>query len=248
MSTRGNQLSPVVPAVRRASLDEVGVLAGVVAEAFDDLEISHWLVPFALERARILPVHFRILVEHAVVHGLVHTVDDLSAVAVWLPVGEPVPGIVDYDQRLATACGVYTPRFQALDAAMHEWHPAGPDHEHLALLAVDPERQNAGLGGALLAHRHRDLDTQGRPAYLEASSHRSAELYRRHGYRPLGMPFAPGDCAATMRPMWRDPTPTPGGSRPRPPTNPEPASAAPHPPVDPPSGRRHQPHSPVRAV
>ena len=47
-------------------------------------------------------------------------------------------------------------------------------------------------------------DAEGRPAYLEASTSRSAVLYTRHGFvETAAIEFAPG---VTLRPMVRNPT------------------------------------------
>jgi GNAT superfamily N-acetyltransferase len=196
-----------------ASLNYAGTLANLIAEAFQHLDIACWLVGDPAERRRVLGGNFRLFVDHALTYGTVHTTVDRAAVAVWLPAA-PIPDIADYDAHLALVCGAHTDRFRALDAAMHAAHPAGPPHEHLAFLAVHPQRQGAGVGSALLAHRHRLLDAQGTPAYLEASSERSRALYLRHGYRRLGEPLRPAPDGPPMWPMWRQP-PSPWATPPR---------------------------------
>ncbi|GAA2599593.1 GNAT family N-acetyltransferase [Dactylosporangium fulvum] len=194
--------------IRRATLPEVRVLAELVAEAFEPLPVCQWLVPNPAERRRILEDDFEILVHHAVEHGVVHTTDDHTAVAVWYTgAPEGVPDIPDYDERLLAACGVHTPRFQQLDEAMHKAHPLHAPHDHLVLLAVSPQHQGAGLGGRLLDEHHAHLDRQGVPGYLEASSPGSRALYLRHGYTDFDAPFGlpDGGPDPAMWPMWRDP-------------------------------------------
>ena len=196
----------IIHAPRRATTDDAAVLARVIADAFHLLHISTWLVPSARERTRILPRYFTLLVDHAMLHGTVHTIANREAVAVWLPAGVPdLPEIDNYDENLRRACGGHADRFRALDQVMHAHHPTEPAHEYLALLAVHPSRQNQGVGSYLLRARHHDLDRAGRPAYLEASSIRSRDLYRRHGYQPIAAPFAPNSAVAAMWPMWREP-------------------------------------------
>ena len=191
---------------RRATHAQTGVLSRVVAVAFEPMPVVSWLVPEVSDRWDLLPRYFRILVEHGMTFGRVDTLPDSEAVAVWLPGGPGAPGPLHYEQRRANACGQYADRFAELDDAMHAYHPQDSPHEHLALLAVRPGRQGAGLGGRLLEYRHRDLDAAGRPAYLEASTERSAKLYERHGYRHFGKPFSPGlGCDALLFPMWREP-------------------------------------------
>ena len=57
----------------------------------------------------------------------------------------------------------------------------------------------------LLSARHRDLDREGRPAYLEAASPLARDLYLRHGYalRP-GAPFRLPGGGPPMWPMLRE--------------------------------------------
>ncbi|MCH8850635.1 MAG: GNAT family N-acetyltransferase, partial [Chloroflexi bacterium] len=57
---------------------------------------------------------------------------------------------------------------------------------YLAMIGVDPARQGLGLGSALLAHTLAEVDREAKPAYLEASSERSRDLYARHGFEVIG--------------------------------------------------------------
>jgi GNAT superfamily N-acetyltransferase len=125
---------------------------------------------------------------------------DGSAAAVWFDRASPAPPPPDYDRRLAEACAPWTDRFRLLDKLFEEHHPEAP-HHHLALLAVSAERQSTGLGTALLRHHHAWLDSHGTPAYLEASSPGSRDLYLRHGYE-LRETFTLPD-ATEFWPMWR---------------------------------------------
>jgi GNAT superfamily N-acetyltransferase len=189
--------------VRRAGGTDVDAVAAVIADAFQYLAVAAWLVAERTHRASVLHQVFRIHVEYAVTHGCVWTTGEHTGVAVWLPrVGPPEP-IPDYDRRLAVATGGYVDRFRELDRAFDTRHPEQP-HQHLAFLAVLPERHRAGLGSALLAWQHRELDRTGTAAYLEASSTDSRRLYLRHGYRdrhpPIDLPDGP-----RLWPMWREP-------------------------------------------
>jgi GNAT superfamily N-acetyltransferase len=188
--------------IRRARAGEVVALSRLVAEAFSQLPVSGWLVDDPAERRTAMAGLFEILIEHAIAHGDVEVMDGPDgpvAVAVWFGPG-PMPEIDDYDERLAVACGTHTIRFVRMDDLMRERHPAAPDHAYLALLAVDGEYRDQGLGSVLLAAHHAGLgDT---PAYLEASSQRSRTLYLRHGYVDHGAPFG-FDGIDAFYPMWR---------------------------------------------
>lgn len=174
------------PVIRHATADDAGPVAELIATAFSGLRVVHYLVPERRERHRVMTANFRILVDHAVEHGEIHLIDDGPAVAVWFPRTAPLPEPPDYDRRLAETTGEWAERFRALDELSGANHPAEPYH-HLAFLAVHPDRQNEGLGSALLRYQHARLG--GVPAYLEASDPRNRDLYVRHGYRQ-SEPFA----------------------------------------------------------
>ncbi|WP_329109096.1 GNAT family N-acetyltransferase [Micromonospora sp. NBC_01699] len=189
------------PQIERAEPAEARALTELIAEAFVPLAATTWLVPDPAIRHKILTDNFHIVVEHAFEWGLVETTEDRSAAAVWLPaVADPLPPPADYDDRVAAACGEFTERFRLLDDLFEANHPHEP-HHHLAFLAVRPDRQGTGIGSALLRHRHARLDEQGLPAYLDASSTDSRDLYARHGYR-VAEPFRLPD-GTPFWPMWR---------------------------------------------
>jgi GNAT superfamily N-acetyltransferase len=190
--------------IRRAGPADVERIADVIAEAFHGLPPSRWLVPEADERAAILPRYFRLLLDHAVAHGEVQTVTGLAAAAVWFDeTGGAAPEPAGYAARLDEICGRWADRFHVLDALLAAHRPARP-HHHLAFLATQPGYQRGGLGTALLAHQHRHLDRYAIPAYLEAASGASRELYLRLGYADLGPAITlPG--GPQLWPMWRRP-------------------------------------------
>ncbi len=185
---------------------DTDALSQVIADAFHDLPQSQWLIPDPDARQRILPGYFRILVEHALATGTVHTTTDRAAAALWIPISpEGASPPDDYAARLAALTGPWAGRFTAFDAALDRHHPAGFAHHHLAILAVHPDRQGQGIGSALLRGYHDILDRGlNLPAYLEAAQWRTRQLYRRHGYLPSG-PFYLPDGGPPMFPMARPP-------------------------------------------
>ncbi|GAB3232314.1 GNAT family N-acetyltransferase [Glycomyces halotolerans] len=185
-----------------------------VAGAFSSLAVAEWLVPDDVDRRRrILAGQFEMLVAPALAgHGHVDAaLDDnggLAGVAVWLDfTAGPLEPPPDYDSRLAELCGPHLARFQALDDAFERHHPdpAERPHRHLAFCAVDPARQDRGIGSLLLKQGLERLDKEGTAGYLEAANRRLVDWYARHGFEPLeplGLPEGP-----SMFPMWRRPVP-----------------------------------------
>jgi GNAT superfamily N-acetyltransferase len=193
--------------IRRAGPADAAGVAELIATAFLPLAAVNWLIPEPAHRRRILSADFRILVEHALEYGVVDVVDELDAAAVWFDRTRPAPEPPDYDGRVSAACGEWADRFRVLDELFEANHPE-PPHHHLALLAVHPKRQRNGLGSALLHHHHDTLDRTATPAYLEASSPGSRDLYLRHGYE-LREAFALPD-GTLFWPMWRQVRPGSG--------------------------------------
>jgi GNAT superfamily N-acetyltransferase len=192
------------PAVVGATPGQTEAVSELIAEAFLPLPPSEWLVADEAERRRRLEGLFLILVEHALVYGHIELTSDLSAAAVWFHNDHEVPPPADYDARLASAAGPHLSRFQAVDEMFDAHHPREP-HHHLAMLAVRRDRQGDGIGSVLLAQHHRRLDAARVPAYLEASTARSRDLYLQHGYRLRGEPFHLPDGGPPFWPMWREP-------------------------------------------
>jgi GNAT superfamily N-acetyltransferase len=202
-------------AVVIAGPGDVDVLSQMIADAFLHLPPSRWLIADPAARRHVFPSYFRILVEHAVAAGIVHTTPERTAAALWLSVSAagpaPPPG---YDPRLAVATGPWARRFRDFDATLDRHHPTGTAHWHLAILAVRPGCQGQGTGSLLLQTRHAVLDHDGTPAYLEAATVRTRRLYARHGYtlRPDAPIRLPGGGPA-MWPMVRQPRPASTAAR-----------------------------------
>ncbi len=85
---------------------------------------------------------------------------------------------------------------------MESQHPS-QSHYYLPIIGVAPAWQGKGLGTALLAPVLRRCDSEGMPAYLEASTPRSRACYERSGFVTTGE-MSVGD-SPPMWPMWREP-------------------------------------------
>jgi GNAT superfamily N-acetyltransferase len=179
--------------------DAAPVAADIIADAFEALDVTHWLVPDSSRRRGVLERNMLIWTTHASKHGMIHLTSDHSGVAVWFPVTEPPPEPDDYAERLAAACGPWTDRFRQLDEAFEAHHPHDP-HHHLAFLAIRPGHQGRGIGTALLNHHHEMYPDVA--DYLEASSWSSRALYLRHDFADRGPFFLP-DGGPPLWAMWR---------------------------------------------
>ncbi len=187
-----------------AGPDEVPVAAAIIADAFQHLAVSAWLVPDRERRRSVVESDMLIWTTHAIKHGLISITLDEVGVAVWFPMSaEPMPGPDDYDERLDEIAGPSAGRFRQLDETFEEHHPQGEPHHHLAFLAVRPGHQGGGIGTALLSHHHEMYPDVA--MYLEASSRESRALYLRHGYLDRGRFTLPDD-GPPLWAMWRPAT------------------------------------------
>ena len=77
------------------------------------------------------------------------------------------------------------PRASRLQSFFERIHLEEP-HYYIRYVGVATRYQGQGLGTALLRPTLERCDREGLPAYLEASSERSAALYERLGFAHLG--------------------------------------------------------------
>jgi ribosomal protein S18 acetylase RimI-like enzyme len=158
----------------------------VIAAAFADLPPTRWLLSnhASATRPRVLRDYFTLQVQWALRSGCgrVEMVVD-EAVAVWVrsdPTAPPRP-LAGYEELLRRACDGKPERFEALEKAFVQHHPADPV-DHLMFLAVRSTSQRSGLGTGLLLHGLARLDKQGREGFLEATTADNVGFYERHGF------------------------------------------------------------------
>jgi GNAT superfamily N-acetyltransferase len=190
--------------IRPAHVGEAAHLAQLMALAFQADPVSCWLIPDPDQRWRRQPDFFRVFLDQAFAHGDVHTTDDRHAVALWFSISPGRDDQVDEDsdRRLREALGPHHTGFTILTRLMNATHPAAIHHAYLPFVAVHPQLWGHGIGHTLLSYKLAALDATDTPAYLEASSPRSRNLYERLGYRqlPQQIPLPNGPI---LHPMWR---------------------------------------------
>lgn len=169
---------------RNAQPGELRSLQVVLGAAFFDDPIFGWLVGPGSTRHARLQRYFAIQLAHALADGCVWTFDGLHGAALCMPPGRwslPPRLIAANGARFARVFRARLPRAVGLLAAIERRHLRGP-HYYFSNLGVTPQAQGHGLGTRLMAPTLERCDAEGLPAYLEASSERSAALYERLGF------------------------------------------------------------------
>jgi GNAT superfamily N-acetyltransferase len=161
------------------STADVETAVQVLTRAFVDDPMARWLLPGDLYAAAA-PSVFGEIARTSAEHGELAVTGDGTAAAVWLP--RPADAHPAEEEP-------FLPRLGTFLELTADRHPGGEAHLHLVFLGVVPAARGRGHGGALLRRRLERADTEGLPAYLEASSARSRALYTRHGFRDVGDPI-----------------------------------------------------------
>jgi ribosomal protein S18 acetylase RimI-like enzyme len=175
--------------LREAGHDDVARLAEVLAAAFHDDPVFVWLLPDQARRRERLRRFFALELRMAgLARGTVQTTDGLAGAALSLPPGqwhEPWPSQLRNLPAYVHAFGSRLPLATALLARVESRHPK-PPHHYFAYIGVGPELQGQGIGRALMGPVLAGCDDARLPAYLEASTARSAALYQRLGFEQTG--------------------------------------------------------------
>lgn len=177
--------------VRRIGSDEVAEAAEVLAEAFTGYPWMTWTVAADRHRERLAGLFRITLAEVGLPYGDVWAATTghgaLAAVAVWLRPDRPVPDRLweSLAPREAELAGDRYAAMRAADAACASLRDDSPAF-FLATVGVRPERQNAGLGAAVLRPGLDEADRCGLPARLETSTPANIRFYERLGFAVTG--------------------------------------------------------------
>ncbi len=194
-------------AVRKARMEDVPRLAEALARAFDGDPPMRWFLPdpeTRVERARRL---FDVMLRRVhIARDYCYTTEELGGGALWVPPGNWRLGVVD---QVALLPGMLRVFGRSLGHAqrgltvMEAGHPRA-GHYYLDSLGVEPQRQGRGLGSALMRPVLERCDAERMPAYLNAGSPRSRDLYLRHGFQVTEEFRLPDEGPPLWR-MWREP-------------------------------------------
>jgi ribosomal protein S18 acetylase RimI-like enzyme len=186
--------------IRVATRDDEAAVIDVITLAFAADPMARWATPDPVRYLGGMPAVVRAFGGNGFEHGSVHVAADGGGAAMWLP-----PGVEPDGETLGALVMENAPAERQADLSavlerMGATHPHEP-HWYLPLIGVDPARQGQGIGAALLRHALARVDADGLPAYLESSNPRNIELYRRHGFEPIGTIQA--GASPTIVPMLR---------------------------------------------
>jgi ribosomal protein S18 acetylase RimI-like enzyme len=167
----------------------VGDLAQVsaaLADAFVADPILQWLAPSGRSDRNLRRLLETEIEYYVLPAGRVLTTEDFRGANLELPPGHwkmvvPLSAAVGF----VRAFGARLLRAKRLQTFFEAHHPQEP-HYYIRYLGVATRFQGHGLGTALLRPTLDRCDREGVPAYLEASTERSAALYERLGFVHLG--------------------------------------------------------------
>jgi ribosomal protein S18 acetylase RimI-like enzyme len=194
--------------VRRATATDAPRVIDVLAEAFADDPPMRWFLADAPRRAERLRRYFEVLVPFVLRRGEIWVSDEPVGAAVWAPPGSwPLPGreqlrLLPTELRVF---GRHPLRAIAGQRVLERGHPHEP-HWFLDWIGVAAAGRSRGAGSALMRPRLERCDAEGHPAYLNAGSPRSRDLYLRHGFEVTEEFRLPFEGPPLWR-MWRRPDP-----------------------------------------
>lgn len=174
--------------MRPATAQEIPRLAAALADAFINDPVYRWMLPGTLRlKPRLRAMFTAEMEQYGMPQGTVWTSGGCDGAVIALPPGAwEMPKSMTLGQALmwARACGTRLFRAARVQRAMEERHIREP-HFYVRIVGVRATRQRRGLGTALMQPTLRQADSAGVPAYIEASTLRSAALYERLGFRHL---------------------------------------------------------------
>ena len=179
---------------RRATAADLDRVADTLARAFaDDAHVRASMPADRFEER--LHALYALYASTTLALGELWVAEDAAAVAMWQPPGG-APADPALEDRIAELLG---DRFEAYVAAAALGAAYRPQREHfyLAAMATAPERQGAGLGGAVLAPVLARCDADGLLAATDTSNATGVSFYERRGFAVTARYDEPGGA-----PVW----------------------------------------------
>ncbi len=164
--------------------------AEVAKRAFFNYPLFTFYFPEPRRRERYLGWYLGNVISCALRYGDVFTTPGLAGVALTLPPGHTQVSLWEYIRNGFTLAPVRlglrnfqrSMTSERFAATVHKSLMRGRAHVYLWSLAVDPNRQAAGVGSALVHAVLARADAMRLPVYLETHAERNVQYYQRHGF------------------------------------------------------------------
>ena len=188
------------PTIKTATGSDQAAIFHALTLAFSADPVMRWLYPHPSKYLEHFPELMRHFGANAFANESAHYLEGFAGAALWLP-----PGVTFDAEAMATLMLRTVDEKQHADLLavfnrMGDYHPHEP-HWYLAVIGIDPSRQNQGQGAALIQHALRTCDRNHESAYLESSNPRNISFYRKHGFEVLATFQSGGSPPVT--PMYR---------------------------------------------
>lgn len=172
-----------VPVVRPITDADIPTSVDTLARAFADYPFTRHVIAAEGHEARVRHFQEVCLTRIGMVYGRVWVADEGRAVAVWAtPDEDPSPAFAEVGPVLGELTGDRQVAYESAEQAVAPYRPQEPAW-FLNTVAVAPEAQGKGLGGAVLVPGIKEAGHAGYPAFLETSSERNVRFYERLGFR-----------------------------------------------------------------
>lgn len=197
--------------VRRAEVDEFDRIVDAFGRATLDEAVTAWIMEdFPAEG--LLTDYVPSIVQRGISNDEVWvagTEDEIWTVSIW----QTVTSLQRFDDDAAAAAAhaEQGPDLRPLQRAaaatglLAREHPQQFPHSYVQVMVTVPEHRGKGAGAAILADRLHAGAAAGVPAFLEASTQRSARLYARQGFVPDAQVHQLPEGGPTLIPMWYRP-------------------------------------------
>lgn len=194
--------------VRQASKQDRDAVIKAFAAASPDEVVTAWILEgHPIEQ--FIDQYVPALIDRALSDDeiwIAGTESDIWAISIWQHVTSAHR--LEREAAEARALAESVPGVRALQRAaivsdlLEHSHPREFPHRYLQVIVTVPEHRGKGAGAAILATQTKAASSAGVPAYLEASTDRSARLYTRMGFTQTGTNHDLPDGGPTLRPMW----------------------------------------------
>lgn len=191
---------------RPATPADLDTMSRALAAAFATDPPLSWFIPDERRREVLLRRYFTRIAPVYMAAGAAWVSDDPPGAALWIAPGRwPLSAReqLAVAPTVARVFGRWPHRLAAGFLALERGHPHVP-HWYLDYVGVQPGAQGRGAGSALIRPMLERCDRDGVPAFLNAGSPRSRDLYLRHGFEVRSRFQLPFRGPPLWR-MWRVP-------------------------------------------